>query len=180
MLACGYMLAALPDWLPLGRDCVQRYREHRKLPVFSHDELLVSVITLDDTADSFINTFKHTIWQCFTRSKWQLPSLPSLLILHITSLHILNSTSIKILNNIVSKFLCRYVASIDLRAAYGYEVKEESDFYIKLVHSAMEPLHPVIHATRSSLVDFVPSLKFIPCAYKLRFLHQNFYSVTYG
>ncbi|KIJ69805.1 hypothetical protein HYDPIDRAFT_164076 [Hydnomerulius pinastri MD-312] len=34
---------ALPDWLPHGRDCVQRYREHRKLPVFSHDELLVTI-----------------------------------------------------------------------------------------------------------------------------------------
>ncbi|KAG6841826.1 hypothetical protein C0991_006233 [Blastosporella zonata] len=34
---------ALPDWLPYGRDCVARYREHRKLPVFSHDELLVTI-----------------------------------------------------------------------------------------------------------------------------------------
>lgn len=34
---------ALPDWLPLGRDCVQRYREHRKLPVFSQDELLITI-----------------------------------------------------------------------------------------------------------------------------------------
>ncbi|KAF7332414.1 Jumonji superfamily protein [Mycena kentingensis (nom. inval.)] len=34
---------ALPDWLPFGRDCVQRYREHRKLPVFSHDELLITI-----------------------------------------------------------------------------------------------------------------------------------------
>ncbi|OAX43353.1 hypothetical protein K503DRAFT_765912 [Rhizopogon vinicolor AM-OR11-026] len=34
---------ALPDWLPFGRDCVQRYREHKKLPVFSHDELLVTI-----------------------------------------------------------------------------------------------------------------------------------------
>ena len=34
---------ALPDWLPYGRQCVQRYREHRKLPVFSHDELLVTI-----------------------------------------------------------------------------------------------------------------------------------------
>ncbi|KAI6152394.1 hypothetical protein BKA82DRAFT_4457467 [Pisolithus tinctorius] len=34
---------ALPGWLPYGRDCVQRYREHRKLPVFSHDELLVTI-----------------------------------------------------------------------------------------------------------------------------------------
>ncbi|THH17433.1 hypothetical protein EW146_g3372 [Bondarzewia mesenterica] len=34
---------ALPDWLPYGRQCVQRYREHRKLPVFSHDELLITI-----------------------------------------------------------------------------------------------------------------------------------------
>ncbi|KAF5332034.1 hypothetical protein D9758_014588 [Tetrapyrgos nigripes] len=34
---------ALPDWLPLGRDCVQRYRAFRKLPVFSHDELLITI-----------------------------------------------------------------------------------------------------------------------------------------
>ncbi|KNZ76050.1 Lysine-specific demethylase 5A [Termitomyces sp. J132] len=34
---------ALPDWLSYGRDCVVRYREHRKLPVFSHDELLVTI-----------------------------------------------------------------------------------------------------------------------------------------
>ncbi|KAG6868752.1 hypothetical protein C0993_011021 [Termitomyces sp. T159_Od127] len=34
---------ALPEWLPYGRDCVVRYREHRKLPVFSHDELLVTI-----------------------------------------------------------------------------------------------------------------------------------------
>ncbi|KAF9037813.1 hypothetical protein BDZ89DRAFT_1061401 [Hymenopellis radicata] len=34
---------ALPDWLPYGRDCVQRYREHSKLPVFSHDELLITI-----------------------------------------------------------------------------------------------------------------------------------------
>ncbi|KAG5648789.1 hypothetical protein DXG03_000138 [Asterophora parasitica] len=34
---------ALPDWLSYGRGCVQRYREHRKLPVFSHDELLITI-----------------------------------------------------------------------------------------------------------------------------------------
>ncbi|KAK7062094.1 Jumonji superfamily protein [Favolaschia claudopus] len=34
---------ALPDWLDYGRECVQRYREHRKLPVFSHDELLITI-----------------------------------------------------------------------------------------------------------------------------------------
>lgn len=34
---------ALPDWLIHGRDCVRRYREHRKPPVFSHDELLITI-----------------------------------------------------------------------------------------------------------------------------------------
>ncbi|KAJ7098774.1 jumonji superfamily protein [Mycena belliarum] len=34
---------ALPDWLGFGRECVQRYREHRKPPVFSHDELLITI-----------------------------------------------------------------------------------------------------------------------------------------
>ncbi|EJD48519.1 hypothetical protein AURDEDRAFT_183424 [Auricularia subglabra TFB-10046 SS5] len=34
---------ALPDWLPFGLECVKRYQEHRKLPVFSHDELLITV-----------------------------------------------------------------------------------------------------------------------------------------
>ncbi|KAG8732779.1 hypothetical protein FRC11_011022 [Ceratobasidium sp. 423] len=35
---------ALPEWLPLGLQCAKRYQEHRKLPVFSHDELLVTVV----------------------------------------------------------------------------------------------------------------------------------------
>ncbi|KAF8638539.1 hypothetical protein AX17_002082 [Amanita inopinata Kibby_2008] len=34
---------ALPDWLSYDRECVHRYREHRKLPVFSHDELLITI-----------------------------------------------------------------------------------------------------------------------------------------
>jgi histone demethylase JARID1 len=34
---------ALPDWLTYGRQCVERYREHRKQPVFSHDELLITI-----------------------------------------------------------------------------------------------------------------------------------------
>ncbi|KAL0950185.1 hypothetical protein HGRIS_010178 [Hohenbuehelia grisea] len=40
---------ALPDWLPLGRECVSRYREHRKLPVFSHDELLITITEQSST-----------------------------------------------------------------------------------------------------------------------------------
>ncbi|EMD40413.1 hypothetical protein CERSUDRAFT_111018 [Gelatoporia subvermispora B] len=34
---------ALPDWLPFGLDCAKRYQEHKKHPVFSHDELLITI-----------------------------------------------------------------------------------------------------------------------------------------
>jgi histone demethylase JARID1 len=34
---------ALADWLPLGRECALRYAAHRKIPVFSHDELLITI-----------------------------------------------------------------------------------------------------------------------------------------
>ena len=34
---------ALPDWLPMGLDCVRWYQEHGKMPVFSHDELLITI-----------------------------------------------------------------------------------------------------------------------------------------
>ncbi|TFK66579.1 hypothetical protein BDN72DRAFT_844196 [Pluteus cervinus] len=43
---------ALPNWLPYGRDCVQRYREHRKLPVFSHDELLITITQQSPTINT--------------------------------------------------------------------------------------------------------------------------------
>ncbi|KAJ3826753.1 jumonji superfamily protein [Lentinula raphanica] len=46
---------ALPDWLPYGRECVERYRAFRKLPVFSHDELLIT-ITQQST------TIKTAMW----------------------------------------------------------------------------------------------------------------------
>ncbi|KAK4703193.1 [histone H3]-trimethyl-L-lysine4 demethylase, partial [Phenoliferia sp. Uapishka_3] len=34
---------ALPDWLPTGLKCVKRYQGIKKNPVFSHDELLVTI-----------------------------------------------------------------------------------------------------------------------------------------
>lgn len=34
---------ALSDWLPEGLRCIERYREIKKNPVFSHDELLVTI-----------------------------------------------------------------------------------------------------------------------------------------
>jgi hypothetical protein len=33
----------LPDWLPDGSLCVQHYKALQKMPVFSHDELLVTI-----------------------------------------------------------------------------------------------------------------------------------------
>lgn len=38
---------ALPNWLPFGLSCAQRYSEYKKMPVFSHDELIVTVATKD-------------------------------------------------------------------------------------------------------------------------------------
>ncbi|KAH9942560.1 hypothetical protein B0H21DRAFT_824117 [Amylocystis lapponica] len=45
---------ALPDWLPFGLDCVKRYQEHRKLPVFSHDELLITITQQSQTIQTAI------------------------------------------------------------------------------------------------------------------------------
>ncbi|KAG8886497.1 hypothetical protein FRB97_003008 [Tulasnella sp. 331] len=46
---------AVPDWIEDGRDCVKRYQEHQKLPVFSHDELLITI-----TQHS--STIKTAVW----------------------------------------------------------------------------------------------------------------------
>ncbi|KAF8202965.1 cytochrome P450 [Pholiota molesta] len=56
----------------------------------------------------------------------------------------------------------QFVGSIVLQAAYGYEVKGENDFYIDLVHKAMQPLLLVVHASGKFLVEFLPALKHIP------------------
>ncbi|KFH67183.1 hypothetical protein MVEG_07706 [Podila verticillata NRRL 6337] len=40
---------APPDWCQLGLECVKRYKEHKKQPVFSHDELIITT-ALDDTS----------------------------------------------------------------------------------------------------------------------------------
>lgn len=40
---------ALPDWLKDGHDSVKRYREHAKPPVFSHNELLITITLYSDT-----------------------------------------------------------------------------------------------------------------------------------
>lgn len=45
---------ALPDWLPLGSACVQRYQQFGKAPVFSHEELLVAISQYSDTVESAV------------------------------------------------------------------------------------------------------------------------------
>ncbi|KAF9113649.1 hypothetical protein BGX27_001124 [Mortierella sp. AM989] len=40
---------APPDWCHFGLECVQRYKDHRKQPVFSHDELIMTT-ALNDTS----------------------------------------------------------------------------------------------------------------------------------
>ncbi|KAF9982818.1 hypothetical protein BGZ75_005704 [Mortierella antarctica] len=38
---------APPDWCQFGQECVQRYKQHKKPPIFSHDELIMAT-TLND------------------------------------------------------------------------------------------------------------------------------------
>jgi histone demethylase JARID1 len=40
---------ALPDWLSQGKECVLRYKQHAKPPVFSHNELLITITLFSDT-----------------------------------------------------------------------------------------------------------------------------------
>ena len=64
---------ALPDWLPQALDCVKRYQEHRKLPVFSHDELIITI-----TQQS--QSIKTAIWYvCF----WCGVTVPLVLRTHV-------------------------------------------------------------------------------------------------
>ncbi|KAF9993432.1 hypothetical protein BGZ80_002474 [Entomortierella chlamydospora] len=43
---------APPDWCQFGVDCAMRYKEHRKHPVFSHDELIITTALKDDSVDT--------------------------------------------------------------------------------------------------------------------------------
>ncbi|KJA26057.1 hypothetical protein HYPSUDRAFT_347562 [Hypholoma sublateritium FD-334 SS-4] len=54
----------------------------------------------------------------------------------------------------------QYVSSIVLKAAYGYDVQPENDFYVNLAYIAMEPLSHAVH--ENYLVEFIPLLKHIP------------------
>jgi len=43
---------APPDWCQFGIDCALRYKEHRKHPVFSHDELIITTAIRDTSAET--------------------------------------------------------------------------------------------------------------------------------
>jgi hypothetical protein len=44
----------LPDWLQEDLNCVKRYREMSKPPVFSHDELLMTIFLTEKSQDTAI------------------------------------------------------------------------------------------------------------------------------
>ncbi|KAF8341476.1 PLU-1-like protein-domain-containing protein [Cantharellus anzutake] len=61
---------ALPAWLPFGYACARRYREHQKVPVFSHDELLLTITQYSDTVKSA--TWVHDSLQAMTDRELKL------------------------------------------------------------------------------------------------------------
>ncbi|PPQ73533.1 hypothetical protein CVT26_010344 [Gymnopilus dilepis] len=94
-------------------------------------------------------------------STWRLPR-------NMTSLyHSQRKTAIDMLERLAqspekfSAHLSRFVTSIVLRAAYGYEVETENDFYVNLAHKAIQPLLELVHAG-TYLVEFLPILKHVP------------------
>ncbi|KAK7441384.1 hypothetical protein VKT23_016632 [Stygiomarasmius scandens] len=55
----------------------------------------------------------------------------------------------------------RHSGTIILRVTYGITSEEDQDFYVKLVHRAIEPFHQAFnHGTY--LVDYFPLLKYVP------------------
>lgn len=43
---------ALPDWVDLDLECVRRYQQYNRFPVFSHDELIVTVYQHNQSVDA--------------------------------------------------------------------------------------------------------------------------------
>ena len=116
------------------------------LPIFSAKK------HLDFQSFSKKNGYRSP-WSIFRLSSWFHCTHPA--VSHVCS-SLIRSMFIR---------LPRYVGSVVLHAAYGYEVKSENDFYIRSVQRAIEPLLHAIHATGSFLVEFMPALKHIPGEY---------------
>ncbi|KAI7869770.1 PLU-1-like protein-domain-containing protein [Spinellus fusiger] len=49
---CEAVNFALPEWADYGLECVQRYKEYRRQPCFSHDELILNVAEHDKTPET--------------------------------------------------------------------------------------------------------------------------------
>ncbi|ODN96426.1 histone demethylase JARID1 [Cryptococcus wingfieldii CBS 7118] len=77
---------ALPDWLSAGKDSVRRYREHSKAPVFSHNELLITITLYSDTiktATWLKDALKEMVEEEFSRRqklRLQISELPEVLV----------------------------------------------------------------------------------------------------
>lgn len=46
---------ALPDWLNLGYECIKQYQSHAKAPVFSHEELLITMSQQSDSIETAVS-----------------------------------------------------------------------------------------------------------------------------
>ncbi|KAI8069892.1 JmjC domain, hydroxylase-domain-containing protein, partial [Gongronella butleri] len=49
---CEAVNFAPPDWVNMGLECVQRYKEYKRHPCFSHDELLVNTYKMELTPEN--------------------------------------------------------------------------------------------------------------------------------
>ncbi|ORX58008.1 JmjC-domain-containing protein, partial [Hesseltinella vesiculosa] len=49
---CEAVNFAPPDWVDLGLECAKRYKEYKRHPCFSHDELLVNTFKMELTNDN--------------------------------------------------------------------------------------------------------------------------------
>ncbi|ORZ22711.1 JmjC domain, hydroxylase-domain-containing protein [Lobosporangium transversale] len=70
---------APPDWCHFGVDCALRYKEHRKHPVFSHDELIITTALKDrssETAKWLQHEMKDLLEREMAQRKKALDSYP--------------------------------------------------------------------------------------------------------
>lgn len=76
---------APPDWCHFGVECAQRYKEHRKHPVFSHDELIMTT-ALRDTAPATAKWLQDEMVELLERETTQralaLKQCPSIRVIH--------------------------------------------------------------------------------------------------
>ncbi|KAF9921329.1 hypothetical protein FBU30_008683 [Linnemannia zychae] len=76
---------APPDWCHFGVECAQRYKEHRKHPVFSHDELIMITALSDKTAKT-AKWLRNEMDELLEREKMQrelaLKKCPSIRVIH--------------------------------------------------------------------------------------------------